>query len=203
MKRISMMLAGAMALCGAAVAVSAGTAGVYTEAQAAQGAAIFAERACVTASRPRDVGSARPEGRSWPLGQGSVAALSDYLARAMPQFAPGTLEPADNVKLVAFLLKTNGHPAGAKPLPEDHAALAAIRLIHTGQCRQIRPIDRCGGAGDMMYMHHQSPPPCACTSCAKATRTLDRLYDARLAPHGLTTTQFALIRNIERAGRSC
>lgn len=54
----------------------------------------------------------------------------------------------------------------------------------------------------MMYMHHQSPATtsCACTSLRKATRTLDRLYDARLAPHGLTTTQFALLRNIERAG---
>jgi len=53
----------------------------------------------------------------------------------------------------------------------------------------------------MMYMHHSSSAPCACTSLRKATRTLDRLYDARLAPHGLTTTQFALMRNIERAGQ--
>jgi hypothetical protein len=55
----------------------------------------------------------------------------------------------------------------------------------------------------MMYMHHQSPPPLRLHQLRKATRTLDRLYDARLAPHGLTTTQFALLRNIERAGRSC
>ncbi|WDF73229.1 MarR family winged helix-turn-helix transcriptional regulator [Novosphingobium sp. KACC 22771] len=51
-------------------------------------------------------------------------------------------------------------------------------------------------------MHHESlaNAPCACTSLRKATRTLDRLYDAALAPHGITTTQFALMRNIERAG---
>lgn len=51
-------------------------------------------------------------------------------------------------------------------------------------------------------MHHTSlaSAPCACTSLRKATRTLDRLYDAALAPHGITTTQFALMRNIERAG---
>ncbi|NOW47537.1 DNA-binding MarR family transcriptional regulator [Novosphingobium sp. SG751A] len=51
-------------------------------------------------------------------------------------------------------------------------------------------------------MHHESlsGSPCACTSLRKATRTLDRLYDAALAPHGVTTTQFALMRNIERAG---
>jgi DNA-binding MarR family transcriptional regulator len=52
----------------------------------------------------------------------------------------------------------------------------------------------------MMYMHHNSPTPCACTSLRKAARTLDRLYDAALAPHGITTTQFALMRHIERAG---
>lgn len=132
MKRISMMLAGAMALCGAAVPVSAGTAsGVYTEAQAAQGATIFAERCAMCHGKQAEGTWEVPalKGKfmgNW--GKESVAALSDYLARAMPQFAPGTLEPADNVKLVAFLLKTNGHPAGAKPLSEDHAALAAIRI---------------------------------------------------------------------------
>lgn len=50
----------------------------------------------------------------------------------------------------------------------------------------------------MMYMHHDFP--CACTSLRKATRTLDRIYDGCLAPHGITTTQFALMRHIERAG---
>lgn len=55
----------------------------------------------------------------------------------------------------------------------------------------------------MMYMHHvaASESPCACTALRKATRTLDRLYDAALAPYGLTTGQFALLRNIHRAGQ--
>lgn len=55
-----------------------------------------------------------------------------------------------------------------------------------------------------MYMHHDSSPdlsaPCVCTALRKAVRTLDRLYDARIARHGITTTQFALLRTIHRAG---
>jgi hypothetical protein len=114
-----------------AAACSAGTAGgVYTEAQAAQGADLCRTLRHVSRQAGRGTWEVPAlKGKfmaNW--GKESVAALSDYLARAMPQFAPGTLEPADNVKLVAFLLKTNGHPAGAKPLPEDHAALAAIRI---------------------------------------------------------------------------
>ncbi|NOW47536.1 mono/diheme cytochrome c family protein [Novosphingobium sp. SG751A] len=132
MKRISKLtLAGALTLA-AVPAYAAGTAnGVYTEAQAAEGAAVFAERCAMCHGKQAEGTWEVPalKGKfmgNW--GRESLAALSDYLARAMPQFAPGTLEPKDNGRLVAYLLKINGHPAGAKPLPEDHAALAAIRI---------------------------------------------------------------------------
>ncbi|WCT79039.1 c-type cytochrome [Novosphingobium humi] len=124
------VLAGALALV--AMPANAGTAnGVYTEAQAAEGAAVFAERCAMCHGKQAEGTWEVPalKGKfmaNW--GRESLAALSDYLARAMPQFAPGTLEPKDNARLVAYLLKINGHPAGAKPLPEDHAALAAIRI---------------------------------------------------------------------------
>lgn len=53
-------------------------------------------------------------------------------------------------------------------------------------------------------MHHDDAPglttPCACTALRKAVRSIDRLYDARLAHHGITTTQFGLLRAIARAG---
>lgn len=124
--------AAAVALALVAVPVNAGTgSGVYTEAQAAEGAAVFAERCAMCHGKQAEGTWEVPalKGKfmgNW--GKESVAALSDYLARAMPQFAPGTLEPKDNVRLVAYLLKVNGHPSGAKPLPEDHAVLAAIRI---------------------------------------------------------------------------
>lgn len=42
--------------------------------------------------------------------------------------------------------------------------------------------------------------PCVCTSLRKASRAVTRIYDAALAPAGLTAAQLALLRNIKRAG---
>lgn len=50
-----------------------------------------------------------------------------------------------------------------------------------------------------MHMHHDTLP-CACTALRKASRAVTRLYDDALAPHGLTTTQFAILRSLARAG---
>lgn len=50
-----------------------------------------------------------------------------------------------------------------------------------------------------MHMH-QSPAsgPCACTALRKASRAITRAYDDALSPTGMTTTQFAILRNLER-----
>jgi DNA-binding MarR family transcriptional regulator len=42
--------------------------------------------------------------------------------------------------------------------------------------------------------------PCVCTSLRKASRAVTRVYDERLASHGMTTTQFALLRHLARDG---
>ena len=118
------------AATGTATGTSGGTSGgVYSEAQAAEGAAIYAERCAMCHGKQAEGTWEVPALRGrfmahW--GRGSLAALSDYLARAMPQFAPGTLSREDNVRLVAFLMKTNGQPAGARALSGDHAGLAGI-----------------------------------------------------------------------------
>ena len=44
--------------------------------------------------------------------------------------------------------------------------------------------------------------PCACSSLRRASRALTRLYDEALASAGLTTTQFAILRTLERLGPS-
>ena len=43
---------------------------------------------------------------------------------------------------------------------------------------------------------------CACSKLRRASRALTRLYDEALAPAGLTTTQFAILRTLERLGPS-
>ena len=56
----------------------------------------------------------------------------------------------------------------------------------------------------MMYMHQIEAPEaelgaCACTTLRKASRAVTRLYDERLAAHGMTTVQFSILRNLARA----
>jgi len=50
----------------------------------------------------------------------------------------------------------------------------------------------------MMYMHHSMTGPCACTALRKAARAVGRVYDEALAGAGMTTAQFAVLRNIGR-----
>ena len=44
-------------------------------------------------------------------------------------------------------------------------------------------------------------PKCACSTLRKATRAVARIYDNRLGRAGLTTTQFSILRALERHGR--
>jgi DNA-binding MarR family transcriptional regulator len=44
--------------------------------------------------------------------------------------------------------------------------------------------------------------PCACTTLRKASRAVARLYEGHLAQAGLTATQFAILRALERGGAS-
>lgn len=56
-------------------------------------------------------------------------------------------------------------------------------------------------------MHHRPTMPpesrghaCAAGTLRRATRSVTRFYDSRLATAGLTTTQFSLLRALERHG---
>jgi cytochrome c len=103
--------------------------GVYTGSQAAEGAAVYARQCAMchgamlegTVETPALTGKFVANWAGRPVGD-----LFDYLARAMPQMAPGTLQPEDNVRLVAFILQANGAPAGTRSLPADSALLQRI-----------------------------------------------------------------------------
>lgn len=120
----------ALALGIGSPAVSRGTqAGVYTAAQAEAGARVYAIKCAVchgaqlegTVEVPGLVGKFVANWGGRPIGN-----LYDYLGRAMPQMAPGTLAPQENADLIAFILRENGAPAGNRPLPADAAALQRI-----------------------------------------------------------------------------
>ena len=120
-------LAATVALAAGAPALSKGSrSGVYTAEQADEGERVYALKCAMchgtrlegTVETPGLVGKFVANWADRPLGD-----LFDYLARAMPQSSPGTLTPQDNARLVAFILRANGAPAGASPLPADAATL--------------------------------------------------------------------------------
>lgn len=51
--------------------------------------------------------------------------------------------------------------------------------------------------------HDRATPStsCVCTAVRRADRALNRLYDEALRPSGLTTTQYALLSTLARAGQ--
>jgi mono/diheme cytochrome c family protein len=106
--------------------------GVYTEAQATEGAALY-KGICASCHGENLMGTFEVPtltGRfvsNWS--NGSVGTLFTYVSDAMPQMAPGSLSPQDNARIVAYLLKANGMPAGPQPLPSDRAALEKIAFV--------------------------------------------------------------------------
>lgn len=98
--------------------------GVYTPAQADEGATIF-DQVCMECHLPGwedSVGFyAKWEGK--PLSE-----LGTYLKLEMPQTDPGVLTPGEYAAVTAYLLRLTGNPPGEAPLHDDADALAGIRI---------------------------------------------------------------------------
>lgn len=60
---------------------------------------------------------------------GSLNEVVDYIRTAMPIDKPGSMDQKMTVEIMAYLLQSNGFPAGDVELPTDPAALAKIRLM--------------------------------------------------------------------------
>jgi mono/diheme cytochrome c family protein len=98
--------------------------GVYTDAQAAQGAQHY-KASCAICHGPvlEGNGEAPPlVGRFMPDWEGTnLSDLYDKIHDTMPLFAPGTLKPEDTTSILAFILQANGFPSGTAPLAEGDA----------------------------------------------------------------------------------
>ncbi len=130
--------AGLLGAGGVALARLPAPAAFYTEAQAEQGAAIYGESCAMchgamlegTFETPALTGKFVANWAGRPVGD-----LYDYLGRAMPQFAPGSLAGEDNARVLAYLLKANGYRAGQTALPADGAGLHRTVLPAPGPAR--------------------------------------------------------------------
>jgi mono/diheme cytochrome c family protein len=102
--------------------------GAYTSSQAARGQAAYATycNRCHAADG-EGVAQRFTGDRFWAAwGEAPVDRLFTYLRRSMPNDAPGSLSEATYVDVTAFLLQSNGAPAGAGELTA--AAAPSIQL---------------------------------------------------------------------------
>jgi mono/diheme cytochrome c family protein len=104
--------------------------GVFTEAQAAEGAALY-ESACASCH-----GGGLGGGEAVPALVGvtfsatwegvSIFDLFERIRTTMPPGKSGTVTRPGYASIVAYLLKSNGMPAGEKTLGADKASLAGL-----------------------------------------------------------------------------
>lgn len=93
--------------------------GVYTDAQAERGRALYAQKCsvCHGADLSGDFETPPLVGRFMPYWSGSTLnVLFEYISTAMPLQKPGALGADANIDIVAFILKGNGIPSGSKGL---------------------------------------------------------------------------------------
>jgi mono/diheme cytochrome c family protein len=138
--RVAAILCGT-ALCGALSSAShaaqetTAAAGIYTEAQAARGLAVY-QKQCTYCHHDDLLGGEDLEvvppalvgasfGERW-YGK-SVADMFRAIATTMPWRGKG-LTPAEYADVVSYLLKENGYKAGRKELPADSTLLERVLI---------------------------------------------------------------------------
>ena len=123
--RLRIILASSMTVLALAAGLSIAQArtsvwdGVYTDAQAMRGHTFYMQSCarCHGADLSGTFEIPPLVGRFMPYWSGSTLdALFDYVSTAMPLDHPGALSPGANVDIVAFILKSNDIPSGAKEL---------------------------------------------------------------------------------------
>jgi S-disulfanyl-L-cysteine oxidoreductase SoxD len=103
--------------------------GVYTDAQANRGSALYVQHCLVCHGVTLGGNNEAPPltGEFIPDWAGmSLADLFDKISVTMPLSAPGTLSHANTADILAFILKSNGFPGGSKELDSDGNALKTI-----------------------------------------------------------------------------
>jgi cytochrome c len=97
--------------------------GVYTDAQAERGHTLYMQNCsrCHGADLSGNYETPPLVGRFMLYWSGSTLdALFDYVSTAMPLDHPGALSAGANVDILAFILKSNDIPSGAKELSADN-----------------------------------------------------------------------------------
>jgi mono/diheme cytochrome c family protein len=106
--------------------------GIYTADQSARGEAVYKGK-CASCHgddltgggfAPALVGD--PFFEQWSTKK--LGDLSSQIKDTMPADKPGSLTPDDTADILAYVLKSNGCPAGTAPLSNDATALAQVAI---------------------------------------------------------------------------
>jgi S-disulfanyl-L-cysteine oxidoreductase SoxD len=108
--------------------------GVFAGEQASRGKARFAQQ-CAGCHGAKLEGITGPQlaGSTFKGNWDGLTAddLFEYIKKSMPRGQPGSLSREQVAELVAFVLTSNGYPAGQKELPNDAGLLQKIRISAT------------------------------------------------------------------------
>jgi mono/diheme cytochrome c family protein len=106
--------------------------GVYAQTQADRGKMAYAKQCASCHGAALDGNGAVPPlaGADFKTNWNGQTAddLFEKVQTSMPADRPGTLSREQNADILAFLLQSNGFPAGQKDLPTDAAVLGKIRF---------------------------------------------------------------------------
>ena len=99
-------------------------AGVYTEAQAARGQALFRSK-CASCHAPNRF---TDDLFYTSFADKPLSEMFDVISDSMPEDNPGSMKSEEYVDVIAYLLQLNKFPAGADELPASPDALGAILM---------------------------------------------------------------------------
>src|SRR5215813_10864005 len=111
--------------------------GIYTDAQAARGQAVYDKKCASCHGLRLEGGSATALSGGkfadrWARGDKSVDDLYYITRTQMPFGAGNTLSKQQYIDTVAYMLKANGYKGGARELPADPAVLKQIKIESQG-----------------------------------------------------------------------
>ncbi|MEW6211251.1 MAG: PQQ-binding-like beta-propeller repeat protein [Acidobacteriota bacterium] len=124
------------------VAGQSAESGVYTQAQAARGRALYDKQCALCHGSRLEGASSTPLAgarfmEKWGRGNHNVDELYYITRTQMPFGAGGTLTRQQYIDIVAYILKVNGYKSGAQPLPLNSALLKRIRIEPKGQIKEM------------------------------------------------------------------
>jgi mono/diheme cytochrome c family protein len=106
--------------------------GIYTAEQSARGEAVYKGKCSSCHGDDLTGGGIAPAlagdafFEQWS--EKKLSELSSEIKDSMPADKPGSLTPDETADVLAYVLKSNGLPAGAAPLSNDAAVLAQVSI---------------------------------------------------------------------------